>query len=121
MFSITRGQAPGEIPNKNLQNFLNVSLKRDVVRPNSNEGIRLDFTKNLTSREYSFLKARLNLNEWYFLVASFDFENKQAYFSLVDFENTGRNKVFELSRSLALDLDVPQMFGFGNFFYVGFP
>jgi hypothetical protein len=118
LFGITMKQAPGEIPNQNVQDLVRVSLKRDIIRANSSDGIRVNFAKDFSTREYSLLKSRLRLNEWYFLVLAFDFESKQAYFSLVDFENSGRNKVFELFKGLNLNIDVPQEFSFGKSFFL---
>jgi hypothetical protein len=114
LFSVFTTQVDSEIPNENISNLMNVILRRNIVRESSTDGFRINFPKNFKERGYSTLSTRFQLDEWYYLIFSFDFQKKQYYFAIIDFERNGQNIIFDSQQALNIDFQISQKFTIGK-------
>lgn len=85
----------------NIQKLFSLKIMESAEGKN----FSLDIPKNESERTSVQLDYEIQINEWYFILVSFDFKSKKLFFMILDFKNY--NQALQSVEKLDLGFNVP--------------
>lgn len=115
VLNIKMEQIENEIPNSNFQNILSLNIERDLITEKPTDGLRFGFPLNMNQRKNISLDKRIQEGVWYYIVVSFDLNQKKRFVSIESLGVKNDKKVIREDDFPDVSHSIGQKFSIGKF------